>query len=171
MNRPTCSATHTGRARSIATSAACTTILATILAACATSADMRPELGTGWCSDTAALTLASDGTEAPTPAEIRWIASDHEGAREASAAWCSVVGPPVVAPDPHPSLAEIPVEAEVVAGTWNVWVGAADLEAFIAEQLHLGCAEGEPIPGPGFRHFFLMLQEVHLEIDEMLEHV
>jgi endonuclease/exonuclease/phosphatase family metal-dependent hydrolase len=148
-------------ALALSLAAAALTLAAAVLSACATSADMRPEIGTGWCSDSEPLTLTHDGLRAEEPAEITWIASDHEGAREASAAWCSVVGPPVVIPEPHPVLAGAPTTDEFVAGAWNIWMGAADVEAFLLDRLGLRCNDGAPVIEGGFRHFALMLQEVH----------
>jgi hypothetical protein len=59
-----------GGARTARTALALT-LAAAFLTACATSADMRPEIGTGWCSDSEPLTLAPDGRRAESWG-LRW---------------------------------------------------------------------------------------------------
>lgn len=131
---------------------------AATVSGCAVSSGMRPEVGTGWCATPATVELGGSGED---PVQVRWVASEVEATRQRSAEWCTVVGPPVVISDPAPALVPTAPPEEIVAVTWNIWVGGGNLEAFLTEEFGFACSErgpSAPYPGPPL---VAMLQEVH----------
>jgi endonuclease/exonuclease/phosphatase family metal-dependent hydrolase len=103
-----------------------------------------------------ALSLAA----VPAPA-IRWAAID---ARHAAVldAWCDTTGPPVVHAAPAPAGHDRTSAAldELVVVSWNVHVGAGDVEGLVARLRRGGFSGGRPV-----RRFVLLLQEVFRQSD------
>jgi endonuclease/exonuclease/phosphatase family metal-dependent hydrolase len=92
----------------------------------------------------------------PVPA-IRWAAIS---ARDAAVidAWCDTTGPPVVhatAARAGHGVASVPLLDELAVVSWNVHVGAGDLEALVARLRRGDFSGGRPVT-----RFVLLLQEV-----------
>jgi endonuclease/exonuclease/phosphatase family metal-dependent hydrolase len=83
---------------------------------------------------------------------VRWIAPPEPRDRSILADWCATVGPIVYRPDPAAATAT-PVDQLAII-TWNVHVGAGDVDQLI-QRLRMGTyTGGEPV-----EHFVLLLQE------------
>jgi endonuclease/exonuclease/phosphatase family metal-dependent hydrolase len=91
-----------------------------------------------------------DGAGQVSAEAVRWL--DHAAAEDRVELdrWCRGVGVPVVAT----AATTGPVRADsVVVITWNVHLGAARIDAFVAD-LRAGVVTGRPV-----EHFVLLLQE------------
>lgn len=124
------------------------TCLALLVAACAgpapaiTAETRRPD---GECA-APAVDAAGDAVAG----DVHWVLESDRGNRWELDEWCRGVGAPVIA---APAAAAVRVDSVAVI-TWNVHVGAARLDDFVA-ALRSGALTGEPVP-----HFVLLLQEV-----------
>ena len=142
--------------------------LVTLIGACAPSHAMLRSVEVGSCP---ARTLARSSASRPDVAArdlLTWSGPSDPRDIERNGAWCRTTGPPVV--QAHPQLAERTTRVDSVAIlTWNVWVGGADLEAFLAEELKYRCNPDEPAePTPAF-HFVILLQEVYRTSSDLPE--
>jgi endonuclease/exonuclease/phosphatase family metal-dependent hydrolase len=80
---------------------------------------------------------------------VRWIAGDAT-AHTALARWCASVGPALFESQP----ASPPVVDRLVVVSWNVHVGAGDVDAVIGHLRRGDFTDGHPVPA-----FVLVLQE------------
>ena len=146
-----------GTARSTAVFAAATVLLA---GGCAKPLTRVAPAGLDRSCRTAMSAAAT-----PAPA-IRWAAI---AARDAAVidAWCDTTGPPVVrtaaAPDGDDG-GRVPALDELVVVSWNVHVGAGDLEGLVARLRRGEFSGGRPVT-----RFVLLLQEVFRQSDAIPE--
>src|SRR5262245_3194336 len=119
-------------------------IAAAVLAGC--SMVSRPHVSpsaTEVCRSTAASMTA-----------MRWSSPPGHADRERLDAWCAGVGPPLLRSRREaPASTDPPRAAEVAFVSWNVHVGAGEIERFI-NDLRRGLLTGQPVG-----NFVLMLQE------------
>jgi endonuclease/exonuclease/phosphatase family metal-dependent hydrolase len=88
---------------------------------------------------------------------INWVSPAQPGDSAALAVWCETVGPPVI--DSVPAATANSPEDTILVATWNLAGGGGDLSAFLAGELSWTCQQQRSAPGPGFRHFVLLVQE------------
>jgi endonuclease/exonuclease/phosphatase family metal-dependent hydrolase len=86
---------------------------------------------------------------------VRWVIPDGTSERTSLDAWCTGVGPAVVATD-LPLAAGAAGWHELVVVTWNVHAGGGDILELV-EQLRAGRLTG----GRPVEHFVLLLQEAY----------
>ena len=92
-------------------------------------------------------------TPASAPA-LRWSTPPAAGDRQRLDAWCAGVGPPLFESKPHASPgADRPRASDVAFVSWNVHVGAGDIERLV-NDLRVGNLGRPPV-----NDFVLMLQE------------
>lgn len=85
------------------------------------------------------------------PIALEWFGPTEPRDRERLDAWCSVVGPILVA---GPAGASPIVADELAIVTWNVQVGSGDVRELVARLRRGEFTAGRPV-----RHFALLLQE------------
>lgn len=111
--------------------------------------------------------LRRDQVSPADTAGLRWYRAEEDRDVRLDAAWCAVVGPPVVRARPagHFPAWEAGTDLEVVA--WNTAVGAGDLFAFLDRELGLDCSVAQPRLRDGARPFVMLLQEVWRKSDDL----
>jgi len=133
---------------------------------------MGPEAPGGWCPDRPGEALTPEGADRRSAPGVSWIGPLDASDREDLAAWCGVVGPPIVELEPsgvflgeerekRPAGREAGRSPEFVVVAWNNWIGGGDLDGFLAEHLGVRCGETGPTLTEDFTPFALLLQEVH----------
>ncbi|HUU34728.1 MAG TPA: endonuclease/exonuclease/phosphatase family protein [Vicinamibacterales bacterium] len=124
------------------------------LAVAATPEPPRPE------DEPCRQALTPDGTAAPWA--LRWSAPDDPQDLAHLRDWCTTTGPPISAAEPESrSVGAEPLD-ELVIVTWNVHVGAADVDGFVRRL-----RAGEFTNGRPANRFVLLLQEVMRKGDEV----
>jgi endonuclease/exonuclease/phosphatase family metal-dependent hydrolase len=88
---------------------------------------------------------------APPPT---WWSPDDRRARSSLDRWCETVGPVVFHPVPRAQVTG-PIDRLAIV-TWNLHVGAADVEALLARLKSGAFTDGVPV-----EHFVLLLQEAY----------
>jgi endonuclease/exonuclease/phosphatase family metal-dependent hydrolase len=120
---------------------------------------LLPMLAIAGCATRVPPMTARADVEAAPPAcrtrvtGVRWIAPEPARDRSRLDRWCAATGPPVVL---APSPGSIHPPAELVVVSWNLQVGAADLDALIGRLRDGAFSDGQPV-----RRFVLLLQEGH----------
>lgn len=99
-------------------------------------------------------------TEEEAPAPIRWYGPSDATERARLDRWASYVGPPVVVPTPAPRRgAGVPADSLTII-TWNMDVGAGDLQALLRDELGYSCGSSGDAPARSTAgHFIILLQE------------
>jgi len=89
----------------------------------------------------------------PAAAAVNWSGPQHPGDLAALDAWCRATGPAVVDAVPVAAPSSAPAD-ELVVVTWNLHVGAADLDGFLGRL-----RAGEFTAGRRVARYVLLLQE------------
>ena len=94
-------------------------------------------------------------TTPPSGPSLRWMTPDEPADRRRLDAWCAGVGPALIhAPVVFEERTERVDASAVMFASWNVHVGAGDVERFVADLRAGRFSRGRPV-----RHFVLMIQE------------
>ena len=118
---------------------------------------LLPLLGIAGCATRVPTMAPRADLDAPPPAcrasvaGVRWVAPEPSRDRLRLDRWCAASGPPLVLAATPDSGAP---PAELVIVSWNLHVGAADLDALIGQLREGAFSAGQPV-----RHFVLLLQE------------
>jgi len=97
----------------------------------------------------------------PAAAAVQWSGPQHPSDLASLDAWCRATGPAVVDAVPVGGPYSAPAD-DVVVVTWNLHVGAADLDGFLRRL-----RAGELTAGRPVARFLLLLQEAHRGGDEV----